>query len=99
MVTEKRLSMKLVKLNRRHKAHKELGHNWAFRFNSYDNKLCPKIDRILHNMHGSQYSYKSTSVWKSGFGSVARGNSYRTYWISFVQESDASVILLQLDMN
>lgn len=91
--------MKLVKLNKRHKAHKELGHNWAFRFNSYDNKLCPKIDSILHNMHGSQYAYNRTTQWKSGFGCVARGNCYRTYWISFVNEADATAILLQLDTN
>ena len=92
--------MKLVKLNRRHKAHKELGHNWAFRFDSYDARQCPKIDRIMHDMHGSQYSYyMHNPTWKSGFGSPARGSGYRTYWISFINEADASVILLQLTDN
>jgi hypothetical protein len=87
--------MRLVKLNRRHKAHKELGHNWAFRWNSYDPNEVYKVEKVLQSIHGSQYSYNQT-VWKSGFGCPARGNSYRTYWVSFRNEADATVVLLQM---
>lgn len=88
--------MKLVKLNRRHKAFKELHHKWAFRFDSYDSKICNKIERIMQDMHGSQYSWNSTACWKASFGSHVRGNSYRPYWISFTNEADATAVLLQV---
>lgn len=88
--------MKLVKLNRRHKAYKELGHNWAFRFDSYDYKVCPVIERVFHDMHGGQFAYTHhTPRWKANFGSPTRGSCYRTYWISFFDERDATVVLLQ----
>lgn len=91
--------MKLVKLNRRHTAYKELGHKWAFRWNSYDSKTCPKVESVMFAMHGSQYSYKATTAWKSGFGHATRGSVYRPYWVSFADEQDATMILLQLDTN
>ena len=89
--------MRLVKLDKRHKAFKEMGHRWAFRWEKYDIKSCPHVEGIMHEMHGSQYSYKSTSAWKSGFGSPIRGNIYRPYWVSFTDEQDATMILLRLD--
>ena len=88
--------MKLVKLNRRHKAFKEHGHQWAFRWNSYEPTAVYQVEKILHSMHGSQYSYNQ-SVWKSGFGSPVRSNNgYRPYWVSFKNEYDATVVLLQV---
>ena len=93
--------MKLVKLNRRHKAHKEKGHNWAFRWASYD-ETCGRVERIMQKMHGSQYQYMcndGTCCWSAGFGSPARGNCYRTYWISFVNEHDATMVLLRLEQD
>jgi len=91
--------MKLIKLNRRHKAFKDNGHKWAFRWRSYDPKTCHQVERILQDMHGSQYSYQSTTavVWKSNFGHAPNSNTPRPYWISFTDEADASVILLKLD--
>ena len=90
--------MKLVKLNRRHKAHRDLGHNWAFRWESYDPKSCNQVERIMQGMHGSQYSYyMNNPTWKAGFGHAHRGNTYRPYWISFVNEADATVVLLSMD--
>jgi len=50
----------------------------------------------MQGMHGSQYRYNVNPVWKSGFGHVPRGSVYRTYWISFVNEADASAVLLQV---
>ena len=86
--------MKIVKLNKRHNAHKELGHNWAFRWNSYTPGECAKVERIFQNLHGSQYS--KTNIWKSGFGHATRGSVYRPYWISFVNETDITMVLLMM---
>lgn len=94
MVTPERLFVKLVKLNRRHKAYKDLGHRWAFRWDSYDTKNCAKVENIFYAMHGSQY--RASCLWKSNFGHANRGNVYRPYWISFVNEADASLVLLQI---
>jgi len=90
--------MKLVKLNRRHKAFKEYGHQWAFRWNSYDTKTCPRVEGIMQDMHGSQWrwSKNDSRIWQANFGHVTRGNSYRPYWISFTDEADATVVLLQV---
>ena len=87
--------MKLVKLNRRYKAFKEYGHNWAFRFNSYDPKIIGPIERIFQDMHGSQYLYwNKPHAWKACFGSPTKNGS-RPYWVSFVNEQDASIVLLK----
>jgi hypothetical protein len=87
--------MKLVKLNRRHKAHKEYGHQWAFRWDGYEPVAVYRVEKILQSMHGSQYSYNH-SVWKSGFGCAPKGNRARPYWVSFTNEQDATVVLLQV---
>lgn len=91
--------MKLIKLNRRHKAFKENGHRWAFRWDSYDPKTCYQVERILNDMHGSQYYWNSRDqpTWKANFGHAVKGNhGYRPYWISFTDEADATVVLLQV---
>jgi hypothetical protein len=90
--------MKLVKLNRRHKAFKEYGHQWAFRWNSYDTKTCPRVEGIMQDLHGSQWRWNKNEsrIWQANFGHVTRGNSYRPYWISFTDEADATVVLLQV---
>jgi len=89
--------MKLVKLNRRHKAHRDLGHNWAFRWESYDTKSCNQVERIMQGMHGSQYNYRHNPTWKSGFGHAISRNAYRPYWVSFVNEADATAVLLSMN--
>lgn len=87
--------MKLVKLNRRYKAFKEYGHRWAFRFDSYDPKVVGPVERIFQDMHGSQYMWHRQTVWRATFGSPTR-NGPRPYWVSFTNEQDATVVLLQL---
>jgi len=74
-----------------------LGHRWAFRWDSYDSKSCTQVEHIMHKMHGSQYSYKTSCLWKANFGHATRGNLYRPYWVSFINEADATMVLLQLD--
>lgn len=96
--------MKLVKLDRRYKAHKEYGHTWAFRWPSYDPSACHQVEKIMQDLHGSQYAYghNRTDEWRSGFGHASRrnlllSNGRRPYWISFRNEQDATVILLKLE--
>lgn len=92
--------MKLVKLNRTHTAFKENGHKWAFRWDSYDTKTVPKVEHILHEMHGTQYRWNSSGhvAWKSNFGHPVKSNhGYRPYWVSFTDEHDATVVLLKME--
>ena len=88
--------MRLVKLNRRYKVFKDFGHTWAFRFDSYEPKAVSKIEGILLEMYGSQYTWKTPVVWRACFGHRRVGQD-RPYWISFTNEADASVILLQME--
>lgn len=91
--------MKLVKLNRTHKAFKENGHKWAFRWDSYDPKTISQVERILQDLHGSQYRWnpRGATVWKANFGHAVKSNhGYRPYWVSFTDEQDATVVLLRL---
>ena len=85
--------MKLIKLNRRYKAYKDYGHTYGFRFDSWD-KDSTVVEKILHDMLGSQYSYNN--VWKSTFGSRPRASQSRPYFITFRDESIATVVMLKL---
>lgn len=89
--------MKLVKLNRRYKAFKDWGHTWAFRWDGYDPKSCNVVESIMKEMYGSQYRWneKEYRDWRATFGSPRR-NGPRPYWVSFKDESVASVVLLKL---
>ena len=93
--------MKLVKLNRRYKAFKDYGHKWAFRWNSYEPKSVAKVEKIMQDMHGSQYFlHRGTQLWRGNFGHAsAKNGGLRPYWVSFTDEADATMILLQLDAN
>lgn len=90
--------MKLVKLNRTHKAFREHGHHWAFRWDSYSPAECGQVERIFQSMHGSQYRWdpRDTGMWKSNFGHPLRGHSSRPYWVSFRDQHDATVVLLKM---
>jgi hypothetical protein len=91
----------LVKLNRRHKAYRDLRHQWAFRWDSYDTKTCSKVKKIFYDMYGSQYDWsnriQANHHWEGVFGSKVPGHSYRTYWINFRNEHDATVALLKME--
>ena len=91
--------MKLVKLNRRHTAFKELDHKWAFRWPSFDTKTCLAVEHVFFEMYGSQYKWNGSTEWKAGFGHQTRGSVYRPYWVSFKNEHDATIVLLRMDMG
>ena len=87
--------MKLIKLNRRYKAFKEHGHRWAFQWDSYDAKTCIQVERIFQDLHGSQYSRK-TGPWRSNFGHWYKNRTARPFWVTFINEQDASLVLLRM---
>ena len=102
--------MKLVKLDRRHKAFKDYGHAYAIRFAEWDMKAS-KVEKIFTDAYGSQYAWSSGvdshfRNWRAYF--VIRGASFgirnpqsriRPYWISFKDESMATLVILKMEME
>ena len=85
--------MKIIKLNRRYKAFKELGHTVGLRFDSWCNEAGP-YEKYLTKMYGSQYMHNNSSQWKSGFGSRPNTNSPRPYFITMRDEKVLTALLL-----
>lgn len=86
--------MKLVKLNRRFKMFREHGHTVALRFDGWS-KLVTPIEQVCRQRLGSEYKNFS---WTGRFGSADRAGQ-RPYWISFRSESDATLVLLSVDLT
>jgi hypothetical protein len=93
--------VKLVKLNRRYKAFKEYGHRWAFRWQSYSPKECGRVEKIMQDMHGSQWRWNRNDAreWQATFGHISSRQATRPYWISFKNEQDATVVLLKMSTD
>ena len=89
--------MKIVKLNRRFKQFKDAGHTVALRFNGWNTDV-PKVETICRERLGGR-SYDNRNSWYGYFGSPARGNTYRPYWISFRNESDLTLVLLSVNLT
>ena len=95
--------MKLVKLNRRYKAFKDYGHVYAFRFAEWGIKA-DKVEKMFKDAYGSQYA-RSSRVdsnfrnWRASFGNRNPRNRVRPYWISFKDESMATLVLLKVEME
>ena len=92
--------MKLVKLNRRHNAYKNHGHQWAFRFTGWSEKAA-KVENLFFTLHGSKYNWMrgrgdGAGVWYSHFGKLSSSYSQKPFWITFTDEHDASFVLMQL---
>jgi len=96
--------MKLIKLNRRYKAHTEYGHTHAFRFDTWSRESA-RVEAIMIAMLGSQYTTTRGDVvarfrdWRATFGRRPNINLPRPYMISFRDESIISVVLLKMEMN
>ena len=86
--------MKVVKLNRRFRQFKEHGHTVGLRFFSwtesapYETAAKKKLG-LATLRHDLWYSY-------FGHGRVA---GYRPYWITFRNESDATLVVLSTDLT
>jgi len=51
-------------------------------------------------MHGPGYLWNRNSCWSAGFGHPdTRNSGMRPYWISFTNEADASIVLLQMEQQ
>ena len=95
--------MKLVKLNRRYKAFKDYGHIYAFRFTEWDRKA-DRVEKMFSDAYGSQYAWSSRADsnfrnWRASFGNRSPRSRIRPYWISFKDESMATLVLLKVEME
>ena len=97
--------MKLVKLDRRHKAFKDYGHAYAIRFAEWDMKAS-KVEKIFTDAYGSQYAWSSRvdsnfRNWRASFGIRNPKGCIRPrpYWISFKDESMATLVILKMEME
>lgn len=95
--------MKLVKLNRRYKAFKDYGHIYALRFPEWDRKA-DKVEKMFSDAYGSQYSWtpggnSNFRNWRSCFGNKHPQRGIRPYWISFKDESMATLVILKMEME
>jgi len=89
--------MKEVKLNRRFKQFKEHGHTIAFRFEGFG-LHARAIERICNQrLLGSGWSRNNT--WYSYYGERLNCNEVRPYWITFRNETDATLVLLCADLT
>ena len=95
--------MKLVKLNRRYKAFKDYGHIYALRFPEWDRKA-DKVEKMFSDAYGSQYSWtpggnSNFRNWRSCFGNKHPQRGIRPYWISFKDESMATLVILKMEVE
>ena len=92
--------MKLVKLDFRHRARRDRGFTWGFRFNSF-NREAMLLEAAFKEMYGGQYDWSrrvdSNHHWEGVFGSRSPATGFRTYWINFRNEHDATVALLKME--
>ena len=91
--------MKVIKLDRRYRPHKEAGYEAGLRFEGwwdYKDKIS-QIERICQDRLTSGWSARK-SDWVSYFGT--RGRNVETpYYIMFRKESDMTFVLLCADLT
>lgn len=87
--------MKVVKLNRRFRQFKENGHTVGLRFSSYP-KSVPYETAAKKKLGGG--GWVCHDLWYSYFGH-GRVAGYRPYWITFRNESDATLVLLSAELS
>ena len=87
--------MKVVRLNRRYKMFKDHGHVVGLRFPSWTVQA-NNVEILCSNRLGSKWKNGS---WSAQFGSPNYTDGYgnKTYWITFRNEQDLTMILLCLD--
>ena len=85
--------MKVVRLNRRYKMFKDHGHVIGLRFPGWD-KDASNMERLCNAKLGSKWGQYPT--WSGHFGSpnYTDGSGRKTYWITFRDELDLTLILL-----
>ena len=87
--------MKVIKLNRRFKVHKEKGHEVAVRFYGYGPKA-GELEKVCQARLGENYIWNPEGTWYGWFGKKRTGMHLSPYFISFQKESDLTFVLMCL---
>jgi hypothetical protein len=91
--------MKVVKLNRRFRMHKEHGHAVALRFTTWNDRA-REVERVTKDTFGTQYTWSSTyESWHGYFGKANSRTSSRPYWITFRNPADLTLIMMKLNFQ
>jgi hypothetical protein len=92
--------MKVIKLDRRYKPHKEAGYQAGLRFNGYwdEKEKIAQIERICQSRLGSGWSALN-SDWLAYFGKRRFSYMSTPYYIMFRRESDMTFVLLSADLT
>jgi len=91
--------MKVIKLDRRYKPHKEAGYESGLRFKGwwdYQDKIF-QIERICQSRLGTSWSTQR-SDWVGYFGKRRNGES-APYYIMFRRQSDMTFVLMCADLT
>jgi hypothetical protein len=88
--------MKIIKLNRRFKVHKEKGHEVAVKFSGYSSKASG-VEKVCRDRLGEDCIWNSEGTWYGWFGKKRYGPA--PYFISFRKESDLTFVLMCLTTN
>ena len=86
--------MKVVKLNRRFKKFRERGHTVGLRFSEGYSEAVPYESATMARLGYNRFDGKAP--WTSYFGARNGRNTVRPYWITFRNESDATLVLLSV---
>jgi len=91
--------MKVIKLDRRYKPHKEAGYESGLRFNGWWNEKdkINLIESICKSRLTSGWSSQN-SDWLAYFGKRRSGES-TPYYVMFRRESDMTFVLLSADLT
>ena len=87
--------MKVVKLTRKFRQFKEHGHTVGLRFSSYTESV--PYETATKNRLGDG-NWQPHDLWYSYFGN-RRQQGYRPYWITFRNESDATLVVLSTSLT
>lgn len=87
--------MKIVKLDRRYLSYREHNHIIAVRFNSYMDSPRRLIEESCEKLLGPSVMWNKKGNWYSYLGS-RNSTGYTTYWVSFKNESDLTLVLLKM---
>ena len=88
--------MKVVKLNRRFRQFKEHGHTVGLRFFSWT-EAAP-YETATKKKLGDD-GWQRNNIWYSYFGNRRPPASNRPYWITFRNESDATLVVLSTSLT
>jgi hypothetical protein len=91
--------MKVIKLDRRYKPHKEAGYESGLRFEGYwdEKEKIAQIERICQSRLNSGWSAQN-SDWLAYFGKRKTGES-TPYYIVFRRESNMTFVIMCADLT